>query len=137
MLISKIPLDKTEQKHFFKLILIVFLLCFVSVCVSLTQMITYEKVDVIIIDNHVISSVRGGNIQNVVVSYTYNNIQYNTEIKFSSIKHLDIGQTLEVCCNPENPDTITTLSKIFTIPMILIIIDIILFVVYRFGSEKI
>lgn len=137
MPIPKIPLDKTEQKHFSKLILIVFLICVASVCVSITKMITYEKVDAIITDNHVTSSVRGGNIQNAVVSYVYNNQQYSAEIKFSSKKHLNIGQTLEVYCNPENPDTVTTISKIFTIPMILIIIDVILFVVFRFWSEKV
>ncbi|MCM1506052.1 MAG: hypothetical protein NC177_02800 [Ruminococcus flavefaciens] len=81
MLISKIPLDKIEQKQFFKLILIIFLLC-----VSVTKMITYEKVDAIIIDIHITSHERGGNLQNAVVSYAYNNEQYNTEIKFSSKK---------------------------------------------------
>lgn len=84
MLISKIPLDKIEQKQFFKLILIIFLLCVASICVSVTKMITYEKVDAIIIYIHVTSHARGGNLQNAVVSYFYNNEQYNTEIKFSS-----------------------------------------------------
>lgn len=135
--IPKIPLDKTEQKYFICFILIIFCFFFFSICISAGKIIGYEKTDATVIKDDIITSVRGGSIEHVTVSYTCNGHKYHATIKFPVPKHLETGQMLEIYYNPQNPDMISTLPELFRIPVILLIIDIFLLVVYLFGSEKI
>ncbi len=137
ILIPKIPLDKTEQKHFTYLILTVFCFFFLSVCISVSKIIVYEKTEATVIEDYITTPVRGGSIEHVIVSYTCNGYKYNANIKLPLPNKLKKGQILEIYYHPENHDVVLTISNLLKIPMILLIVDILLLVVYLFGSEKI
>lgn len=136
ILIPKIPLDKTEQKYFIYLILTVFCFFFFSICISAGKIIVYEKTDATVIEDYITTPMRGGSIEHVTVSYTCNGHTYNASIRLPIPKHLKNGQILEIYYHPQNPDIILTLSKLLEIPIILLMIDILLLVVYLFRSEK-
>ncbi|MDE5769439.1 MAG: hypothetical protein K2H29_00100 [Oscillospiraceae bacterium] len=87
-------------------------------------------------EDSITTPVRGGSIEHVTVSYTCNGHTYSASIRFSIPKHLKNGEILEIYYHPQNPDIIVTLSKLLEIPIILLMIDILLLVVYLFRSEK-
>ncbi|MDO5559803.1 MAG: hypothetical protein Q4F95_09430 [Oscillospiraceae bacterium] len=136
--IPKMPLNEKERNRFFRFIIKVFIFCLLCMCFCVGKIIFYEKTDAIVtnVSKPFVTTGGASGSELVTVSYSNNGRQYSSTIIYAVSKHCK-GETVKIYCNPENPDSITTLEKVFEFPVIVLIFGVILFAVYTFGLEKI